>query len=138
MNTVQSFTDHEATYVDFSLGLELCRANGLVELGKRLRSVRREWQEAVSGRKLSDFFIEIRGFSILVMVSRFDFSVNAFNIFRVAGRRRDEMDKLRKVMPTHTCEILPGFHAPRGMYGDFEIKIQHCQKYQLPRLEKRL
>lgn len=47
LDAVRSFTDHEAAYVDFSLGLELCRANGLVELGKRLAIVRRVWQEAV-------------------------------------------------------------------------------------------
>ena len=138
LDVVRSSTDHEAAYVDFSLGLELCQANGLVELGKRLAAVRRVWQDAVSGQKLSEFFIEIRGFSTPVMFSRFDFRVNASNILRLAGRRRDEMDKLRKALPTHTYEILLGSHATRGTYVDFEIGIQLCQKYQLPRLEERL
>lgn len=72
------------------------------------------------------------------MVSRFDFRVNASNILRLAGQRRDEMDKLRKALPTHTYEILLGSHATRGTYVDIEIGIEVCQKYQLPRLEERL
>jgi len=87
--------------------------------------------------KISEF-IKIRQFSNPVMVSRPDFRINASNIFRLAGRPREDMQTLKKTLRPNTYEYLAGAPERQGTYVDFDIGIECCRKCGLAELEKQL
>lgn len=91
--------NYRGTYVDFWVGVELCRRSGLTELEKELRSWKDVPPEPVqkperSEAELSDF-IEITGLSSPVMVQRLDFRINAVHIFKLAGYSRQTLANVR-------------------------------------------
>lgn len=83
-------------------------------------------------------FIEIREFSIPVMVSRADFRINGSNILRLAGCPRRQMQTLTKRFRPNSYEFIRGAAEIQGTYVDFDIGIELCRKYKLVELEQRL
>ena len=70
---------YKGSYVDFWIGVELCRRCGLSDLEKGLRSwkpVQEPVKEPAKEPELSEF-IEITDFPVPVMVRRSDFRINA-------------------------------------------------------------
>ena len=144
--TVDNF-NYRGTYVDFWVGVELCRRYGLTELEKELRSwrvvlpepaQRPERSEAErSEAELSDF-IEITGFSNPVMARRLDFRINAVHIIKLAGYSRHTLANFRNSLSSEVYEILWGSTKHRGTYVDFDVGIELCRLYGLYQLEQRL
>lgn len=77
---------YKGTYVDFWVGVELCRRYGLIELRKELRSREGIPQEPVKASDLAESvkvskipgFFEITDFPRPVMVQMSDIRINAF------------------------------------------------------------
>ncbi len=127
---------YKGSYVDFWIGVELCRRYGLSDLEKWLRS----WnpvQEPEKEPELSEF-IEITDFPVPVMVRRSDFRINATHIAKLAGRSRNTLRDLRNCLGSEKYTILRGSKKHQGTYVDFDIGIEQCREYELPELEKRL
>ena len=127
---------YKGSYVDFWIGLELCRRYGLSDLEKGLRS----WkpvQEPAKEPELSEF-IEITDFPVPVMVRRSDFRINATHIAKLTGRSRRTVGDLRKWLGSEKYTIVRGSKKHQGTYVDFDIGIEQCREYGLPELEKRL
>lgn len=131
---------YKGSYVDFWIGLELCRRYGLSDLEKGLRSwkpVQEPVQEPAKEPELSEF-IEITDFPVPVMVRRSDFRINATHIAKLTGRSRRTVGDLRKWLGSEKYTIVRGSKKHQGTYVDFDIGIEQCREYGLPELEKRL
>lgn len=133
---------HRGTYVDFWVGVELCRRYGLAELEKELRTWKGVPQEAAKAPEHSEpehpEFIEITDFSSPVMVRISDFRINASHIFRLTGHSRTTVGNFRNTLSPDAYKILRGSPKHQGTYVNFDVGIQLCRKYGLPELEKRL
>ncbi|KAI9758525.1 MAG: hypothetical protein M1835_000590 [Candelina submexicana] len=134
--------NYRGTYVDFWVGVVLCRRYGLTKLEKELCTWKNALLEPVKKperpeAELSDF-IEITGFSGPVMVRRVDFRINASHIIKLAGRPRTTLANFRKSLRSEAYDILRGSQKRQGTYVDFDVGIELCQKYGLSQLEKRL
>ena len=143
---------YKGLYVDFWIGVELCRRYGLRELERDLRSWKPEKEPAkepakkpakepakgpAKGPELSGF-IEITDFPSPVMVRRSDFRINATHIANLGGRSRRTVRDLSKWLGSEKYTIVRGSKKHQGTYVDFEIGIEQCREYGLPELEKRL
>ena len=131
---------YKGSYVDFWIGLELCRRYGLSDLEKGLRSwkpVQEPVKEPAKEPELSEF-IEITDFPVPVMVRRSDFRINATHIAKLTGRSRRTVGDLRKWLGSEKYTIVRGSKKHQGTYVDFDIGIEQCREYGLPELEKRL
>lgn len=137
IDTVLGFKHHQGTYVDFRVGLELCRKYDLVELEEKLHAIKRVSQEPAIEQKLSEF-IEITEFSQCVMVRRSDFRINASHIVKLAGYTKTERAKVIQTLPQETYDRVQGSAKHQGTYVDFSIAIDLCQRCKLAALEKRL
>ncbi|KAI9764520.1 MAG: hypothetical protein M1835_007554 [Candelina submexicana] len=134
--------NYRGTYVDFWVGVVLCRRYGLTKLEKELCTWKNALLEPVKKperpeAELSDF-IEITGFSGPVMVRRVDFRINASHIIKLAGRPRTTLANFRKSLRSEAYDILRGSQKRQGTYVVFDVGIELCQKYGLSQLEKRL
>ena len=140
-DTVFDF-NYTGTYVDFWVGVELCRRYGLTELEKELRTWKDAPQEPVQEPELSEpelsEFIGITGFSSPVVVRMSDFRINASHIVKLTGRSRMTVAGLRNNLSPEAYKILRGSKKHQGTYVDFDVGIELCRKYRLPQLEKRL
>ena len=131
---------YKGSYVDFWIGLELCRRYGLSDLEKELRSwkpVQEPVKEPAKEPGLSEF-IEVTDFPVPVMVRRSDFRINATHIAKLTGRSRRTVRDLRKWLGSEKYTIMRGSKKHQGTYVDFDIGIEQCREYGLPELEKRL
>jgi len=142
---------YKGIYVDFWVGVELCRRYGLIQLEKELRTWKgvpqepvkelRTWkgvpQEPVKEPELSEF-TEITDFPNPVMVRMSDFRINATHIVKLAGRSRFTLMSLRNRLNSGNYDILRGTRKRDGTYVGFDIGIELCRKYGLVELEKRL
>ncbi len=138
--------NYRGTYVDFWVGVELCRRYGLIELEKQLRTWKDAPQEPVKEAELSESvkkpklsgFIEITEFCNPVMVRMPDFRINASHIVKLAGQSRTTLANFRKILNPEAYEILRGSKKHQGTYVSFDVGIELCRKYGLSELEKRL
>ena len=137
---------HKGTYVDYWVGVELCRRYGLTDLEMGLRTSKHIPQELVRKPEIPKLdisnpelpeFIEITDFPHPVMVRRSDFRVNANHITQLAGRSRMDVASLRRSLDSEDYEILRGSTKHQGTYVNFDIGLELCRKYGLPELEKR-
>ncbi|KAI9703370.1 MAG: hypothetical protein M1836_007938 [Candelina mexicana] len=134
--------NYRGTYVDFWVGVVLCRRYGLTELERELCIWKNALLEPVkkpehSEAELPDF-IEITGFSGPVIVRRVDLRINASHIIKLAGRPRTTLANFRKSLSSEAYDILRGTQKRQGTYVDFDVGIELCQTYGLSQLEKRL
>lgn len=138
--------NYRGTYVDFWVGVELCRRYGLIELEKELRTWKDVPQEPVKEAELSKSvkkpkllgFIEITDFSNPVMVRMPDFRINVSHIVKLTGQSRTTLANFRKMLNPEAYEILRGSKKHQGTYVNFDVGIKLCRKYELSQLEKRL
>ena len=138
--------NYKGTYVDFWVGVELCRRYGLIELEKELRTWKNVPQEPVTEPELSKSvkkpklseFIEITDFSSPIIVRMPDFRINASHIFKLTGYSRTTLANFRKMLNPEVYETLRGSKKHQGTYVDFDVGIELCRKYGLSQLEKRL
>ncbi|KAL8652820.1 MAG: hypothetical protein Q9210_002457 [Variospora velana] len=128
---------HRGTYVDFWVGVELCRQYGLSKLEKELRTLKDVGQEPTTEPKLPDF-IQITELSNPVMVRQLDLRVNASHIFKLTGHSRTTVANFRKALSPEAYEILRGGAEHQGTYVDFDVAIELCRKHGLAELEGRL
>lgn len=132
---------YKGSYVDFWVGVELCRRYGLTELEEGLRN----WQP-VNEPDLSDpvkapelpEFIEITDFASPVVVRRSDFRINATHVVNLAGSSKRTLEILRDSLDSKAYEILRGCRKHQGTYVNFDVGIGLCRDHGLPELEKRL
>lgn len=137
-------------YVDFWVGVRLCRRYGLKEwenelrqltnIHKELKLLEPELSEPASQEPIQ--YVELTGSSEPVMVRMSDLKINATNIVKLSGRSRDALKQLKRgwapgsydiVMSGPTCRM-----KYQGTYVNLEIGIDLCRRYKLPELEKRL
>ena len=123
--------NHRGTYVDFWVGVELCRRYGLSKLEEELRT----WKDVPQEPELSEF-IEIKGLRSPVVVQRSNLRINASHIAKLAGISGYSVVTIRKSLSSEAFEILRGKH--QGTYVNFDVGIGLCRKYQLPELEEQL
>lgn len=137
---------YRGIYVDFWVGVRLCRRYGLAELEKELRT----WKGVPQEPELSEpevpeplRFFEITDLTSPVMVRMSDFRINASHIVKLSGRPTSASGGLKKRWDSKAYEIVRGnvkFYGAKcqGTYVDFDIGIELCQIYGLSELRKRL
>ncbi|KAL8856088.1 MAG: hypothetical protein Q9178_007283 [Gyalolechia marmorata] len=131
-------------YIDFWVGVELCRRYGLTELENALRlcedvPAKGDIEECrVSQSELSADFIELAGTSKPVMFPISDSRVNATHIFRLLGRTGTDIAKYRDTLSPQAYVTLRGHARYQGTYVDLLTAIKLCQKYELQMLEEQL
>lgn len=143
--------NYRGIYLDFWVGIELCRRYGLTKLEEELCSwkgvpqepvkepelsepmkepgkepLKRPTKEPVKEPELSEF-IEITGFSSPVMVRRSDLRVNASHIAKLIGYLRTAVANLRDGLNTEVYEILRG-NRKRQVPPDF-LDFRQCCVY---------
>ena len=132
---------YKGLYVDFWVGVELCRRYGLRELERDLRNwkpVKEPAKKPAKKPAKEPELIEITDFPSPVMVRRSDFRINATHIANLGGRSRHTVRDLSKWLGSEKYTIVRGSKKHQGTYVDFEIGIEQCREYGLPELEKRL
>ncbi|KAL8648370.1 MAG: hypothetical protein Q9210_005025 [Variospora velana] len=126
----------QGTYVDFAVGIGLCRKYGLVDLEKRLHSIKSVSEELVVKLKPSVFF-QVLAFPP-VMVRKSDLRINSSQILGLADIRRCEATKIQKAFPRGAYDTVTGYAKHGGIYVDFSIGLELCRKYELAELAERL
>ena len=132
---------YRGTYVDFWVGVELCRRFGLTKLEEELRSWKgvpqEPVEEPVEEPGLSEF-IEIADLPSPVVVRMSDFRINASHIAKLIGYPRTAVANLRDRLNTEAYEILRGNRKRQGTYVSFDVGIALCRNHGLSELEKRI
>ncbi len=154
-DTVRGNPQHQGTYVDLRVGVELCEKYGLIALTGRLRHLQDENRERVHGHekvsrgpyaKRPDRhecisrgpYVEICGFAESVMIRASGFRVNATHILKLADQSRHTGVSIRKRLTNEEYDIVKGVPRCNGTYVDFQIAIDLCGKYGLAELEEQL
>lgn len=145
-DTVYSF-NYRGTYVDFWIGVELCRRYGLTELAKELRTWKDVQQEPVKEPETSEpaiaisgllDFIEIGDFDSPILVGMPAFGINASHIAKLAGRSEKVVANLRDRLGSNAYTMLWGGKKRQGTYVNFSNGVGLCREYGLHGLEERL
>lgn len=135
-DTVKGTTNCQGTYVDFAVGVGLCRKYGLRDLEKRPGSIQSVPEESVVEFKPS-VFIQVQAFPS-IMVRRSDLRINSSQILSLVNKRGYEAAKIQKAFGTGTCDGVRGNPKYSGTYVDFFIGIELCRKFELAELAERL
>ncbi|KAL8972518.1 MAG: hypothetical protein Q9197_002743 [Variospora fuerteventurae] len=126
----------QGTYVDFAVGIGLCRKYDLVDLEKRLDSIKSVPEELIVKLKPS-VFLQVLAFPP-VMVRNSDLRINSSQILGLADIRPNKAAIIQKAFPRGTCDTVTGYAKHSGTYVDFSIGLELCRKYELAELAERL
>jgi len=154
-DTVRGNRQHQGTYVDLRVGVELCEKYDLVALTERLRHLQHENRERAHGHEnvsLGPYakrpdrhecisrgpYVQICGFAEPVMVRKSDLRVNATQILKLADQPRNTGVSIRKRLTNKEYDTVKGVHRCNGTYVDFQVAIDLCGKYELAELEEQL
>jgi len=152
-DTVRGNTQHQGTYVDLRVGLELCEKYGLIALTGRLRHLQDKNRERVHDhenvsrgpyvKRRHEFisqgpYVEISGFAESVMIRASGFRVNATHILKLADQSRHTGASIRKRLTNEEYDIVKSVPRCNGTYVDFQVAIDLCGRYGLAELEEQL
>ncbi|KAI4288625.1 MAG: hypothetical protein L6R35_002106 [Caloplaca aegaea] len=127
---------YQGTYVDFAVGIGLCRKYGLRELENLLDSIKSVPEESVVKLRTSAY-LQVHAFPP-VMVRKSDFRINSSQLLSLVDLRPYNAAKIQKDFPRGTWDTVDGYPKHGGMYVDFSIGLELCRKYELAELAKRL
>ncbi|KAL9015206.1 MAG: hypothetical protein Q9173_000176 [Seirophora scorigena] len=133
---VRGGTKYQGTYVDFAVGIGLCRKYGLLDLENRLDSIKSVPEESVVKFRTSAY-LQVHAFPP-VMIRKSDFRINSSQLLSLVGLRPYNAAKIQKTFPRGTWDTVDGYPKHGGMYVDFSIGLELCRKYELAELAKRL
>lgn len=133
--------NYRGTYIDFWIGVELCRRYHLIALEKQLVTLkgippRTDLKNIQQG--CAPKFIEIKEFCSAVLVRTSDLRVNAAHVFKIITPSRQPIIKLRNTLKPEVYDILRGDNKYQGTYVNLDVAIELCRRYELSELEKRL
>ena len=94
-------------------------------------------QVGVGNIRPYDGFLHVLAGTNPVMIRKSDFSVNATQILKAAGKPRRDLQKIRKggIIPFN---VIPGHHTIQGTYVEFTYGLKLCQEHGLYELRRLL
>lgn len=136
---------HSGTYVEFEFGLQLCQRYRLNKLESLLRQTAEGYgyncrpitQQAPQPKARTNGFFQVLVDSKPVSVREIDFRVNATQLFNIAGKKRQNLETIRKhgKIP---FDVVRGAPSIQGTYVEFAYGLELCQQHGLSELQRLL